>query len=545
MSDVMLLTRKHNAVLALIALGFLLAACSSETPQPTPEIQASASPYVAPLFREFYERMGGEDTLGPVISPLLEEGDVQRQYTEAVLMVFDPRAPAARRFQLASLGVDLGVVEPTLPAPDTRDPQYVRGHFVLDEFFTKYQELGGLRTLGRPLTEIHYDPDTTRKQQFFENAGLYRLDSDPPGTVRLLAYGAWACGTGCTAQPDQNAIVEPLPPLVAPFADYVYSLGLDFTGFALTPPGFSDDGKVEQVFENIVLMIDFENPSQVQVRPMLERIGRMPDPPVARSTDANMHFHAVQGELGYNIPRVIMDYLGRHGGMEVSGPPISEFQPFNGSTYRQCFTNLCVERLENRLIRLAPLGATYQSMHPPSAQASQPIQLAPTLPSEVQAPAPIAPTTQVVEPSTGQPAPEVSNPEPDPIDASTPLAPAGGTVTEVEGPVGEHAASSEVAVQVWSAFPSIGPNQQQEIGASVIEDGQPGQDIPLELFVTMPDGSTWTTAMPLTGPVGQTRTSLPLIQAPNGTLVPFRVCILRENSLRFCVRDNFLIWNTN
>lgn len=538
MSHFFTFNRKFSLILILFVAGITLNACDAPPPTLAPEDRYSSTTDVAPLFREYYERLGGQETLGKVISPLQSDGDIQKQYTEAALMVFNPRAPAARRFQLASLGEELGISEPALPAPANADPQYISGHYVPDDFFPKYAELGGLRTVGEPLTEVHYDPETTRFQQFFENVGLYRLDSDPPGAVHLLAYGAWHCGTSCTSSPDANAIVEPLPPLVAPFKEFVEGLGTDFTGFALTPPGFSDDGKVEQVFENLVLMIDFADPSRVQVRPMLERIGRLPDPPVAKSQDPAMYFYPVSGELGYNIPRTLLDYIGRHGGMEISGPPISEFQPYNGNSYRQCFANLCLEQDANGVIRPSGLGATYKSMHQPSAQAAQSIQDE----VETQAAPTQEPTMTPVEPP---PPTEAPPPAPSP---TIEIFPAREDETAVGGEANldsEIPAGSEVALQVWVTYPTISPNGQQEIGASILSDGAPQSNTTLQLFVTMPDGSTWTSMMPPTSQAGQTMLTLPAINASNGTLIPYRICLPAANTYRFCVRDNFLIWSSN
>lgn len=538
MSNIFTFNRKIGLVVVILLAGIMLNACDSTTTTKSSEESSSipspsSSTIVAPLFREYYERLGGEGVLGKVISPLQDDGQKQKQYTESALMVFDPRAPAAKRFQLADLGNDLGISEPDLPIPEDNDPQYVRGHYLTDDFFNKFNELGGLRTAGEPLTELHYDADTTRYQQFFENVGLYRLESDPPGTVHLLAYGAWHCGTLCTASPDANAIVEPLPPLVAPFKDVVKGLGTDFTGFALTPPGFSDDGKVEQVFENIVLMIDFADPSRVQVRPMLERIGRLPDLPVAKSDNPQMYFYPVDGDLGYNVPRTLLDYIGRHGGLEVSGAPISEFQPLNGEIYRQCFKNLCLEQDANGVIRPSSLGATYKTMHQPIAQAAQTIQ------EEMQTQE--APTEVVQVSPTQTPLPAAS------LQAAASIPPEESD-TAVGGEInmsGNLTAGGEIALQVWVSFPTISPDGQQEIGASILSNGAPLADATLQLFVTMPDGYSWTSLMPPTSAVGQTQLILPAIKAANGTLIPYRVCLSAANSYRFCVRDNFLIWTTD
>ena len=42
---------------------------------------------------------------------------------------------------------------------------------------------------------------------------------------------------------------------------------------------------------------------------------------------------------------VFVDYIARHGGMDASGPPITELFRVNHQLERQCFTNLCLELL--------------------------------------------------------------------------------------------------------------------------------------------------------------------------------------------------------
>ena len=49
------------------------------------------------------------------------------------------------------------------------------------------------RYVGKPPTELHYNPETQRYEQYFENLGMYWLESEGPEHVRLLNYGAWKC----------------------------------------------------------------------------------------------------------------------------------------------------------------------------------------------------------------------------------------------------------------------------------------------------------------------------------------------------------------
>ncbi len=137
--------RKIFALLSIIVL-ILLAACDD-----TGGVINSlgADPYeVDTTFREFYQFLGGRDTLGPPISPLFVYGEVKYQYTLAGLMVFDPSAPGNQRFQLAALGLDMGISEPQVPRPDQSGARYVDGHIIAEFFVPLYERLGGARYRG-------------------------------------------------------------------------------------------------------------------------------------------------------------------------------------------------------------------------------------------------------------------------------------------------------------------------------------------------------------------------------------------------------------
>ena len=63
------------------------------------------------------------------------------------------------------------------------------------------------------------------------------------------------------------------------FREAVGRLGADFTGFAIKEAYQTPDGYTEQVFENVVLVSDPENPNRVFVRPIVESPGVQSRPP--------------------------------------------------------------------------------------------------------------------------------------------------------------------------------------------------------------------------------------------------------------------------
>lgn len=487
----------------------LASACSSpeSSQRPTP---TSAHRLDTP-FGELYDRFGGGSVLGPVISPPRFEGVRKIQYTENALLIYDPQAPAAERFGLAPLGLEMGITEPPLPTPSVANPRYIDGHYIGTEFYNHFMELGGLQAVGRPLTEVHYDPVEQKSTQYFENLGFYRFDSDPPGEVRHLAYGAWKCDLDCRSNPDEQAMILLPRPVPEPYAALVSRVGPDLTGFALSDPYMTPDNRVEQVFENLVLYVDFSNPQQAQIRAIHQDLGILPDPMVGASSDPEMYFLPQDGDRGYNIPRDIWEYIAAHGGFETTGPPITELQPFRGQTYQQCFTNLCLQREPSGSIRPVSLGYTYRQLRAGGAPAAT------TLPT-------LAPTATL---------------EPSPIPAT--LVPATAVPNT---PVPTPTSRRVVSIQVWVEHPTLGPEKEQEFGASILEDNAPLQGVQPVLVLTLPDGAAQPYVMPPTASDGQTRLRIPPIDAGNGTLIPYEVCISAPSGSKYCFRDNFLIWKT-
>jgi len=504
--------------LIFILLGLALSACASATSAENPLLPEHYT--VDPLFREFYEMLGGEETLGPAISPLFEYRYFKYQYTVAALMVYDPQAPGGQYFSLGALGLDLGISEPAVPRPEAPGARYVEGHVISPLFVSLYERLGGARFVGVPLTEVHYNPEKRRYEQHFANLGFYWMEGSPVDEVHLLAYGAWKCDAYCRS-PHLGASTVVVPAHVDKlFAEAVARLGADFTGFALTPAYETPDGYVEQVFENVVLVVDPQQPRQIFLRAITARLGYLPDTPAFPSPDPDMVFVPVQGKRGYNVHRRLVDYLAQHGGMELSGPPIGELAHDQGSVFQQCFTNLCLQVYLDFVGRIAvrpsPLGYLYrllplEAVGKPAALANTPFQgetgvreeahRAPQLPSEAA-------------PSEVQPSPE-NKPAPEP---------------------------REITLQVWETYPMVGPDQSQEIGVSVMVNNVPVINAEPELVLYLPDGSTRRYYMYPSGNDGQTRQQVEALNVPVGTLIPYQVCLYNLDGQKFCVKDSYLIW---
>jgi len=496
--------------IALLSLSLLVAACQNE-PASVQTVQAPGTFEVDPVFREYYQYLGGEDRLGPAISPARTEGFATTQYVKAGKLIFDSSALSSSKFRLASLGLEMDVLEPPVPAPQNPQIAYIDGHTLLPEFQRLFEQLGP-DTVGKPLTEPRFNLIRNRYEQYFENLGFYRLEGSP--NVYLLAYGERHCDEKCSVQGLPSSSTIDIQKTIDPaFADFTSKYGADFTGFALTNAYAADDGKWEQILENVVLAADArQNPQQVDLRPLSEKLSIMTEEPLPRSGAPDRYFYAVHDDKGFEIPLHFWEYIEDHGGIQLFGPPITHYSSLKDNIYHQCFVNLCL-MLDSTTpgltyIRPEPLGYAYRELYyQPAEQQSTP-------------PTPALSPTETITSSGGVPAitavPETS--------AST-----GGV--------------REISLRLWQRYLVIDQQQGQEIDIWVQENGQPLANQVVELTVLTPDGKAQVFQMPPTDSRGQTRLLLPEIEALNGTIVPFKACYSAATDLKVCVADLFVIWD--
>jgi hypothetical protein len=473
--------------------------------------------------------------LGPAISPLFTYKGVNLQYLATCLMVNHPKSADKPLFELAPLGVEMGVDGPTVPPPKTKDELYLNGHIVYREFVPMFKQLGGAKFVGQPLTELHYNAPYNRYEQYFENLGFYTLESDPERTVKLLTYGAWKCGNACPQLPEsfRPAGVTMHSPVEGLFAEGMKHLGAELTGFAISEPYQAQDGYLEQVFENVVLYLPPNNPGMAIPRPLTRLLDIQPETPVLPLDNPNFFFYKSHGNRGYNISKSFLDYLALHGGMdETAGPPIGEYKSWQGRLFRQCFLNLCLieNPAETGLLRIHPdaLGYPYLELTGrPLFQLQPPTGPQPTV--EERSPEP-----QVV------PRPEEATPYPDPQARAQPkqepsLLPPGEERAAASG-------HSDMAIKVWETYATVSPTQAQEINVYITADGQPVARIEPRLTITLPDDSTRTFLMFPTGEDGLSRFTVEPLGVDNGSLIRYQVCIDTSSGDHFCVLDEYPIW---
>jgi hypothetical protein len=443
-------------------------------------------------------------------------------------MVHDPAGITQPNQRLAPIGVQIGYYDPPVPRPERYDVRYVDGHIIYDTFTPMYERLGGMRYVGKPLTEIHFNPEHRRYEQYFENVGFYVREGEGPEQVKLFAYGAWQCPANCRSSRTGEGIPK-TPIKIAPqFSEAVERLGPHLTGFARSEANHTSDGYVEQVFDNVVLIADPVQPSRVFLRPIAKDLGISPEPLVGPKDDPEFTFFPIQGEdLGYNVPKGFVEFIAEHGGWEASGKPIGERVSWGSNVYRQCFENLCLLELLDgpEYFRIHPDQLGYQY----TQQSAQPLSI-PQVNSPVQD---AGSQTQSSEQAYSTPTETVP----------AGIIPTQPSVSSASQSNGTSQSSGQINIQVWEVAPMVAPNQNQEIGVSIYENNAPMIGIEPDITVFLPDGSSRGYYMYPTGEDGQTRMLIEPIQAPSGTLIPYEVCVFFPGGQKLCVKDTFVIWD--
>lgn len=475
-----------------------LAGCGQTQQSAQPEAQQPFPP--APEMESFYRKAGGEDVLGALISPRLEEGDYVYQYTVNALLFSERSKDGDQEVRFVPIGLDLNLSPSQLLAKDGKTQSESNSFPVYQEFISLYDRLGGGRRIGAPLSGLRYNPRQRRYEQFFEGVGMYRNESDPAGKVKLLAYGAWKCGNACLYPVlPQAEVITPIPidPRVFPLVE---RLGLDFTGFAISPPIKDFDGRLIVIFENVVIAIQPESEGGVSLLPLPQRLGILPQGMVANEDDETKTFLSLDGDKGHHILRSFMNYIDAHGGLDLIGLPIGEPLEWEKGSIRQCFEKVCL--IEDRQIeglyriRPSPLGFEYASLYFDSENGGG-----------------LSLTPMLLQPSASETSP--ANEEPYP----------------------------EITLEIIETKPFVDGQTSQEIGVIVRFGSQAAIGIIPTLYLSFPDGESYEFEMPPTNEQGKSFLVIPPTQGSNGTLVAYRICITTPSGVQMCAREDYLIWS--
>ena len=437
---------------------------------------------------EFYNSLGGETMLGPVISRVFEDPAGQCQYTVNVLMCFNPSVGEGGGYSLAPLAESLKIKEYSAESL-SGNGLVVNGFAVYEEFLPLFDQFAQTTYAGNPVTQVQLNYNLQRIEQYFEKVGFYRKFSDPAGTVKLLAYGAESC-TKCRYQAGEEAAVT-AGSQIADRQNFIAELkGIQQKqsfGDPLTAPYLSQDGNLEQVYSGIVLYKDAEG--IVHPRPLSILLGMQSGSPGEKiySRENGMVFYAVQENLGFHVPLIFDDFIQQHGGTAISGDPISEAVEVESGLLRQCFTNYCLdyapEAPKRRQVSIAPLGEQYL-LH---------VQ---NLPAPVQESLPPAPQT--------------------------------------------------VLLQVREQLDKVSKNDQQiiEIQALNNADQSAIAGVESELTINLTNGKVWTSLLPATDVDGHASIAVPEMKnIPNGTILFYQVCVTNLTVESSCAAGSYLYWD--
>ncbi len=477
----------RSVILFMLSLGiFALNACAP-APKAVPLSRPDWAKPVHPLFQEIYDRLGGVELLGYPINEAISYNGFAQQYTENALLLYDSSAPATQQFSLAPLGLEFFYPDPPL----TNNGLYVKGTqnglVVYQRFVALFHQLDGTRYVGRPISQPFYDPDNQRIVQYFENLGFYTSANDPTDTVHLLPYGLLDCDVNCRKEHHGSPLVSPVPRYTEPFMDAIENFGREITGHPLSEYYRTEDGEIEQVYENVILFAPMEDLTQVSLRPLPQMVGIQQGALSPPDPDENLVFFPYENsEQGYNVPLMFDNYICNHGGWSLSGAPITErFYLADEVTIRQCFETFCLDFIQPEeaapYVQTAPLGQTFVDLG--------------------------------LHQRPGTKALIFSNPD--------------------------------VSMAVWEDNPFIKPEDQQIIYLKII---QPGDQAPIPnldaiLIIILPDGMKLRYIMPPTDELGQSFRNLPTFNVPNGSLISYSICLDVQSEMPICKMDAFTVWS--
>lgn len=447
------------------------------------------------LFSDIYRSLG--DAVGPVISPKFVNGSMDCQYTRNALMCYDPTRSGESQFFLAPLASSRGLEWPVLPATSETinfDGVPTRSEFYafLHKYFT------GTRFAGRPISPLVFNYQEQRVEQVFENVLLYHQFHDALDEVHLVPLGYVDCREKhpdlCAYHAEmEDALGSLVGYIEAPYPQVLAGLGdLSAFGRVLTPPYQTADGRMEQIWENVVFTWPVDQPEQARLFPLADWMrmpGTQPGPQVYQ-LDSGVLFFPVKDGLGFHVPQVFDEFNARHGGIVFSGPPTGDYMlNEDGSAIRQCFENYCliydrnpVSMPKDLRVRLLPLGVAYRDQY--------------YLPDESQ-----------------------------PV---TPPSPAGATL------------------QVSESWPQVTSQEAQVIKGLALDaaSGRPLRDLQLRVRLPLPDGSLYEVLSPASDGEGQTSLQIPAQPGfRHGQVVTYEACLLIPAGEPVCQTGLYLIWD--
>ena len=313
------------AIIAGVAALAALVVVACRPTKSTPEALRSGDFPVAEVFRHFYASHGGRPIFGPAISQLIEEQGIQVQYTMAARLEHHPANPAGSQVILTALGLELGFGQPAIPTPQGNLNWFgPTGHTLYPEFERLFSQLGGIRLLGYPISEVSIEGENLI--QYFERGAILKPQSSPwRRDVRLaaLGYTAYSGKADLTKEfftrdvpPPDISKVETFHQPFSPFLEKHQATGV--LGAPLSEAYVTEDGQREQVYENGVVFADPGAPGGARLRPL--GLQHSPGSSPAPRIDGALYFQETQ----HNVQFGFADFFQAHGGKDFFGLPLGE-----------------------------------------------------------------------------------------------------------------------------------------------------------------------------------------------------------------------------
>lgn len=359
--------QRHPALSALLLilslLAILLGACGSSTAKEA-SVVAQEKTAVDGLFWDLYVILGGVETFGKAISPVIWEDGYQCQYMMNAEFCYDPALSGVDAYSFAPVVKDGSLMPPSvLDLPPQQGEKLVNGFTIHPDFVPLYEQLYGTLFTGQPMGEAWVNYEKERTEQYFENVILAKDLNDPDGAVYLLPAAYAVCTQYCEVT---EAVELPIPVLrdnVSPFGSFLSrNQGGDF-GEPLTRAFYTPDGQLMQIFRGAVISAPPDDLEHAHLLPLADDLGMFRMEPIdqAFGTDRSVFFYPIT-EKGFHVPIVFDDFITAHGGRHIAGDPIAETAYYDNDVIRQCFENYCLDLQDGpegvRAV-MTPLGAWY------------------------------------------------------------------------------------------------------------------------------------------------------------------------------------------
>lgn len=453
------------------------------------------------------------------------------------------------------IGCTLALLLAACAAPATAEPTAV-GQYLVEPVFTEFYDfLGGQARLGPALTPGLVEGPV--QKQYFDNALLVYNPELPLSEQYAVAplgeqFGVW--DTPVADADLQGALVVDGHIIYEGFIPLYQQLGARYVGRPLTGVRHvPEHNRAEQYFQNLGFYINLDRPNEVHLmaygRQACGEACAQPQSAAAAIIQVDLPygepFSSTAARLGdaFTGARLAGPYKNADGSLEVI------YQ--NLVLYAQPESQTATPRPLPALLGIHPEPLVTQLNSPVVLFYSIDGQYGYNIPLffsdyisnhggyEV-AGQPIAEIRMQADGSAAQCFANLCLRYADGVVSPLPLG--GEYKTRIYDQPAPQQSPGEVRIQVWEQYSQISSQEQQVIYATLYAGSQLLTGLQPYLEVTLPAGGVSIHQFPPSNESGQTQLTLPPVQAVNGRMVPYRVCLSAFGAPEVCVHESFMIW---